>query len=206
MGSKLEQEAKFYLNNIAALEKKLVILGAKQEQPRILEINLRFDTPDRRLSDRFQVLRLRQDERARLTYKGPSDPESEVSARDELEVEISDLSTAQSILEALGFEVMVIYEKYRAAYVLDTVEISLDEMPFGTFCEIEGPDSESIQMAADKLGLDWEARSKLSYLSLFNLIKQNLNLVIENLDFNSFYGLKIHPEDFGLIAADQKIN
>ena len=203
MGSKLEQEVKFYLSDIAALEKKLVELGARQEQPRTHEINLRFDTPDRRLSDHFQALRLRQDERVRLTYKGPSDLEREVSAREELEVEVSDLGTAQAILESLGFEVLVMYEKYRAAYLLDGVEISLDEMPFGTFCEIEGPNTESIQETARKLGLDWQARSKLSYLALFSLIKENLNLEIQNLDFESFCGLEIQPEEFGMAAADR---
>jgi adenylate cyclase class 2 len=204
MGSKLEQEVKFYVSDIAALEKKLVEMGAKPEQPKTHEINLRFDTPDQRLSSRFQVLRLRQDTRARLTYKGPSDPERDISAREELEVEISDLGTAQAILESLGFEVLVMYEKYRAAYLLDEVEISLDEMPFGTFCEIEGPDTESIHKIAEKLGLDWEARSKLSYLALFSMVKENLNLEIHNLDFKSFSGLEIHQKDFGMSAADQE--
>jgi adenylate cyclase class 2 len=203
MGSKLEQEVKFYLSDLAALEQRLIVLGASQEQPRTHEINLRFDTPDRRLSDHFQALRLRQDERVRLTYKGPSDPEREVSAREELEVEVSDLGTAQAILESLGFEVLVMYEKNRAAYLLNGVEISLDEMPFGTFCEIEGPDTESIQEVAIKLGLDWEARSKLSYLALFSLVKENLNLEIQNLDFKSFNGSEILPEDFDMKAADQ---
>lgn len=203
MGSKLEQEVKFYLSDISALETKLIGLGATRVQPRSHEINLRFDTPDRRLSGRFQVLRLRQDTRARLTYKGPSDPEREVSAREELEVEVSDLGTAHAILESLGFEVMVMYEKYRTAYLLDGVEISLDEMPFGTFCEVEGPDTESIQVIAEKLGLDWEARSKLSYLALFSMVKENLNLDFHNLDFKSFTGIEIHPKDFGMRAADQ---
>jgi adenylate cyclase class 2 len=204
MGSKLEQEVKFCLSDLSALERKLVEMGAKREQPRTHEINLRFDTPDQSLSSRFHVLRLRQDTRARLTYKGPSDPEREVSARKELEVEISDLGTAQAILESLGFEVLVMYEKYRAAYLLDEVEISLDEMPYGTFCEIEGPDTESIHRIAEKLGLDWEARSKLSYLALFSIVKENLNLEIHNLDFKSFSGLEIQPKDFGMSAADQE--
>ncbi|MBM3136590.1 MAG: class IV adenylate cyclase [Chloroflexi bacterium] len=206
MGSKLEQEVKFYLNDLAALEKGLIELGATQEQPRTHEINLRFDTPDRRLSEKFQVLRLRQDKRARLTFKGPNNPEQEVSAREELEIDVSDLRTTQAILESLGFEVMVMYEKFRAAYLLEGVEISLDEMPFGTFCEVEGPDTESIQKAAVKLGLDWEARGKLSYLALFSMIKEKLNLEMNNLDFNSFIGLEIHPDDFGMKPADQSFD
>ena len=156
MGRKLEQEVKFYLPDPQAFEKRLLASGASLKQPRMLETNLRFDTPDRRLSKSFQVLRLRQDKLCRLTWKGAGDPAGEVSAREELEVTVSDLETARAILEGLGFEVMLVYEKYRSAWMLGEVEISLDEMPFGHFCEVEGPDIESIKNAAALLALDWE--------------------------------------------------
>jgi adenylate cyclase class 2 len=203
MGIKLEQEVKFYLNNLDSLEKKLKSLGAKLEQPRTPELNLRFDTNERSLSSSFQVLRLRQDTRARLTYKSASDPQREVSAREELEVEVGDLKTAQAILEALGFEVIVMYEKYRAAYLLDAVEISLDETPLGTFCEIEGPDTASIKNCAGKLNLDWKAHSKMSYLALFDLVKKNLNLDADNLDFESFKDVEVTAGDLGMRAGDE---
>jgi hypothetical protein len=35
------------------------------------------------------------------------------------------------------------------------------------------------------------------------MIKQNLNLEMNNLDFESFSGQEIHPDDFGMRAADQ---
>ncbi|HUV15206.1 MAG TPA: class IV adenylate cyclase [Pelolinea sp.] len=202
MGSKLEQEVKFYLNNLKALEEKLISLGAALKQPRTHEVNLRFDTPDRRLSGTFQVLRLRKDEKIRLTYKGASDPTREVSAREELEVEVSDFATAQAILESLGYEVMVMYEKFRSAFFLDGVEISLDEMPLGNFCEIEGADTHSIQQCAERLGLDWELRSKLSYLALFNIARQSLNLEATNLSFEAFEGVNLTSEDIGLVPAN----
>lgn len=202
MGSKLEQEAKFYLSRLSALEKRLITLGARMSQPRTLETNLRFDTPDRRLSNAFQALRLRLDTRARLTYKGASDPRQEVSARAELEVEVSDLQTAREILEALGFELMVMYEKYRTAYTLAGLEISLDEMPFGNFCEIEGPDAQSIRRCAESLGLNWAKRSKLSYLALFAQVKQVLGKEMRELSFSAFEGLTITPGHLGLQFAD----
>ena len=202
MGSKLEQEVKFYLNNLKALEEKLISLGASLKQPRTHEVNLRFDTPDRQLSGTFQVLRLRKDEKIRLTYKGASDPVREVSAREELEVEVSDFATTQAILESLGYEVMVMYEKFRSAFFLDGVEISLDEMPLGNFCEIEGADTHSIQQCAERLGLDWELRSKLSYLALFNIARQSLNLEATNLSFEVFEGVNLTSEDIGLVPAN----
>jgi adenylate cyclase class 2 len=202
MSDKIEQEAKFYIRDLAALEKRLAARGATLKQPRTLEKNLRFDTPDRRLSASYQALRLRQDRVCRLTYKGANDPHAQVSARRELEVEVSDLETAAAILEALGFQISVRYEKYRAAYQIGEVEVSLDEMPFGDFCEIEGPNPASIERAAGELGLDWDARSKLSYLVLFAELKRNLGLEISDLTFEAFAQLQINAWDLGLSAAD----
>jgi adenylate cyclase class 2 len=197
MSRKVEQEVKFYLNDFEAFEKRLVACGARLKLQRCLEINLRFDTPDRRLSSSFQTLRLRQDKICRLTWKGAGDPEGQVSAREELEVVVSDLDTARAILEGLGFELMLVYEKYRSAYMLGDVEVSLDEMPFGKFCEVEGPDIESIRSAAEQLGLNWEKRSTLSYLALFNNLKEKRGLAMRDLSFESFLGIKVDQQDLG---------
>ena len=197
MSRKVEQEVKFYLNNPRAFEEQLISSGARLKFERCLEINQRFDTPDRRLSSSFQALRLRQDKNCRLTWKGAGDPAGEVSAREELEVEVSDLYTARAILEGLGFELMLVYEKYRSAYMLGDVEISLDEMPFGNFCEVEGPDIDSIKGATELLGLDWEKRSTLSYLALFTNLKEKLGLIMRDLTFETFKDIKVQHQDLG---------
>jgi len=66
-----EIEVKFLISDLPALLEKLENLGAVELRPRVLEVNLRFDTHDRKLSDRAQVLRLRQDDQAILTFKSP---------------------------------------------------------------------------------------------------------------------------------------
>ncbi len=195
MSHKLEQEVKFYIHDLKAFEKRLISSGAHLKLERSLETNLRFDTPARRLSRSYQTLRLRQDKICRLTWKGAGDPEGEVSAREELEVEVSDLNTARAILEGLGFELMLVYEKYRSAYMLGEVEISLDEMPFGNFCEVEGPDIESIKNTAALLDLDWEKRSTLSYLALFTSLKAKLGLTMRDMTFDSFKNIKVLKQD-----------
>jgi len=63
------------------------------------------------------------------------------------------------------------YEKYRTSYKLDGVLVTLDEMPFGNFSELEGPDAESIRRVAEKLGVNWEARIADSYTALFAHLK-----------------------------------
>ena len=200
--NKLEQEAKFWISRLDQLEDRLRKLGAVEIHKRTFELNLRFDNTDRKFSREYKVLRLRQDQKAHLTYKGPGDPTSTIASRAEIEIEVSDFDTARRFLEALGYQVTVIYEKYRADFHLDNVEVTLDEMPYGTFSEIEGPDEKSIRSAAGKLGLNWEARSKLSYLAIFTALKQAYSLETQDLTFDAFAGQAITLEKIGLKPAD----
>jgi adenylate cyclase class 2 len=202
MRSEIEKEAKFYVRDLSKIEESIINLGSINTQPRVLESNFRYDTPDRSLSSSFQVLRLRQDSRARLTYKGPSDPRSEVSARLEYEVDVSDISVARRILEALGYEIITIYEKYRTSYLLDNAEISLDAMPFGNFIEIEGSDVHQIQRVAEKISLEWKNRSSLSYLRIFSSLKERMGLSMRDLTFKNFSGIDVKPEHLELQYAD----
>lgn len=197
----VEQEAKFYINDLPALEKHVQALGADLKHARVFECNLRFDFPDRRLAGKRHVLRLRQDERARMTFKGPMDTAHEVSARAEIEFEVSSFDNARALLEALGYEVSVMYEKYRTSYAFNECEITLDELPYGHFAEIEGPNVAAIKGVANLLGLHWEARSREGYLVLFERLRQG-GLAAQNLSFDEVRE-KVKAEDLGLQAADR---
>ncbi len=199
--TKEEQEVKFYLANRPAFERRLQQMGAQLVHARTLEMNLRFDTPDGTLARAFQVLRLRQDEITRLTFKGPMQPGKKVSVREEIEFEVSSFENAKAFLEALGYRVSIRYDKYRTTYRLAGVEVTLDELPYADFAEIEGPDTETIQAAANAMGLDWEARSLNSYLGLFSGLRQGQGLAAQNLTFEEVKQ-KYPAEAFGLIAAD----
>jgi adenylate cyclase class 2 len=197
-----ELEVKFYVSDLRLLEQRLIRLKAELVQPRTHEINLRFDTPKGDLSRAFQVLRLRQDSAARLTYKGPARVESGVRSRQEIEFVVSDFDAARALLEALGYQVVMIYEKYRSMYNLGQVHVTLDVLPYGDFVEIEGPDPESIREVNDRLGLDWEARAPESYVMLFDRLRREMNLPFQDLAFENFKNLDIPEHIFGLRAAD----
>jgi adenylate cyclase, class 2 len=196
-----ESEVKFWLADLPGFKLRLEKLGARLVAPRILEINLRFDTPDGALSRERRVLRLRKDAEVHLTYKGPARAGEDVSVRQEIEFEANSFEHARDFLLALGYQVNVIYEKYRTSYELDNVVIALDEVPFGNIAEIEGPDGASIQAAAARLGLDWAARSMDSYLQLFGCLQQ-AGLAAHNLSFAEFQGLAFKAEDVGMRPAD----
>jgi adenylate cyclase class 2 len=193
-----ELEVKFYLSDLPALRAHLEAVGAQLVQPRVHEINLRFDTPSGDLTCGYRVLRLRQDTEARLTYKGPGELVDGVRSRQEIEFTVSDFGTARLFLEALGYEVSVMYEKYRATYALRGVLVTLDEMPYGYFAEIEGPDGASIRKTAEVLGLDWERRILDSYIMLFDRLRERLGLVFRDLSFENFEKLTVTGEMLGI--------
>ena len=197
-----EIEVKFYLKDPEALVGRLEALGAVCEQTRIYEANLRFDTPDRELSRSLRALRLRMDSAARMTYKGPPLSDGGARLRQELEFTVSDFNTARALLEALGYQVIVMYEKYRTTYHLGQLIITLDEMPFGHFTEIEAPSGEQVHAAAVHLGLDWERRILDSYLVLFEQLKTRLGLSFNDLSFENFKELGITAADLNAVPAD----
>ena len=197
-----ELEVKFLLQNLDKVIKKLEEVGAILTQPRTYERNLRFDTPKRRLTQNEQVLRLRKDRNNLLTYKGPSENKDGVSARTEIEFTVGSFDKAQDLLEALGFQVSMIYEKYRTIYKLNDTLVTLDEMPFGIFAEIEGKDSITIQGVCNQLGLIWEQRTLLSYAQLFQIVKENLKQPFRDLTFENFAEIKVKPGDFDLLPTD----
>lgn len=197
-----EIEVKFFVLNLAAIQASLEKLNAHLEQPRTLELNLRFDTPDGSLAASRQTLRLRQDVQSVLTFKGPMKIQEGVGERQEIEFTVGDYFAARHFLEALGYGVNVIYEKFRAEYGLNGLHITLDEMPFGTYVEIEGPDAATIQDMAVSLGLDWTARVVDSYLALFGRLKSVRGFPFRDLTFANFAGLDIRPGDLGVRPAD----
>ncbi|MEL7645986.1 MAG: class IV adenylate cyclase [Anaerolineaceae bacterium] len=197
-----EIEVKFYLSEPECLRQRVIDAGAELVQARVFEQNLRFDTPEMRLRAQAQVLRLRQDQAAHLTFKGPGQLRGGVLERQEIEFEVSDFGAAGRLLEALGYRVYTSYEKYRESYRLGRVLIALDAMPFGFFAELEGPSAEDIRAAADALGLDWSKRLSTSYMDQFYALKARLNLDADALSFDAFRGLTVRAEDLDVQPAD----
>ena len=198
-----EIEAKFHVQNLRKIELRLLELKAQLIQPRVHEVNLRFDRSDGELRNSFRVLRLRQDDIARFTFKGPSvEKEGGILSRQEIEFEVGDFDSAKQFLEAIGFQVVVFYEKFRATYELNDTHIMLDELPYGSFIEIEGKNVQTIRSVADALGLNWEAMVKAGYHALFERVAGKYGLDVSKLSFENLEGVTIKTTDMGIVAAD----
>jgi adenylate cyclase class 2 len=200
----LEIEIKFYIADIDSIREKIRAVGAEW-QSRGFESNIRFDDETMRLTREKKLLRLRQDSRCRLTVKTPSD-DSDTGFKifRELEVTVSDSETMIAILAELGYFPRQVYEKERETYRFKQTELCLDMLPFGVFLEIEGEKGD-IRTAAEVLGLNWENRITANYLSLFSVLRKQLNLRFEDVTFENFRNSKIDEYRVREILNDKNL-
>ena len=198
-----EREIKFFVKDLEMMAQRLHICGADLTRERTLERNLRFDTADHSLQREGRVLRLRQDDRVRVTYKADARVEGGVIARTELEFTVDNFAVARRLFEALGYQVVVLYEKYRRTYRLGDVEVVLDELPMGNFVEIEAPNNVLIEGVAQMLGLDWSKGIATNYLGLFEIARSRRKFTFNDLTFENFRDIQLLPGDMGVEPADR---
>jgi adenylate cyclase class 2 len=202
----LETEAKFYVRDLNRIKSRLEELNARLIQERVLERNIRFDLPGTPLRAEGRVLRLRRDITTKLTYKSASTNEQGVLSREEIEFEVEDFEKAKRFLEALGYQKLVYYEKYRTTYILQpsegSIHIMLDELPYGNFVEIEGETVDAIRAIAEQLHLNWETAIPTSYHALFERVRRVLNRSMQDLSFAKFEQINVETGHLGVQAAD----
>lgn len=210
-----EIEAKFHVLDLDGIRARLQSLGARLVQERVLETNIRFDLPDGGLRSEGRVLRLRQDTEARLTYKSGSVNEQGALNRTEIEFVVEDFGKAKAFFEALDYQKLFYYEKYRTTYELQTsevlrdigglVHVMLDELPYGNFVEIEGEGVDSIRAVADRLGLRWDRAVPTSYHVLFDRVCAiHPELDSKELSFAALGGRNISVEELSITAGDEQ--
>jgi adenylate cyclase, class 2 len=192
----LEQEVKFCLADPDEIRRRLAEIGAEMYQGRVLETNVRYDTPDGALTRQGKVLRLRNAHHCILTYKQPetsSDSPSRTPVRRHLETEIilDDLAPIEHMLSGLGFQPIIRYEKYREVFRLASTLIMLDQLPFGNFAELEGQNLEELRRTAEQLGLVWNHALQTSYMGIFLTLKKTYKLSFLEATFQTFAGWNV---------------
>lgn len=191
----LETEVKIYVTKHDDIAQKIEKSGGKLLQERIYERNVRYDSEDKSLTGRGIVLRLREDNDVKLTYKEPGSIDRGIVTREELEVAVSDFDMMQAILGKLGFKPAMSYEKYRTTYRCHNTEVMLDELPYGNFIEIEG-NADDIEYVLKALGLDNAERRQDSYAKLFDYVKHHLGLEFNDLTFENFEDIDVPESAF----------
>lgn len=186
----LEIEVKFHPPEIKPIRDRMLAMGATH-CGRVFETNVRFEDTSKSFKKRGILLRLRKDDRIRLTFKStPPRPDAQFKVHQELEVELGDFDACYSILEGLGFHPEQSYEKWRETFVLNNTNLLIDTMPYGVFLEIEGQKSD-IRNIADRLGLKWEERILLNYLEIFEILQREEGLTFRDITFENFKAIHL---------------
>jgi adenylate cyclase class 2 len=166
----IETEIKFRVAEIGALVLRLRESGFNLDTPRAFESNVLYDTSNRDMRARTEILRLRSYAgRWTVTHKRLPDSglgEDRHKHRVETETEVSNGDALAEIFQALGLVAAFRYEKWRSEWNDGTGHCVIDETPIGDYAELEGP-AEWIDQVAPRLGIASSDYITLSYGRLF---------------------------------------
>jgi adenylate cyclase class 2 len=180
-----EIELKVPVADVIYLQSRLPQLGFHLDTPRTFEHNTLYDTPNRDLRGRREILRIRQyGSLCTITHKRQPDQQVPVDTtrykiRIETETAIAEGHAMAEILLQIGYTPAFVYEKYRTEWShttgphSETAHLVIDETPIGNYAELEGPTAWIDQTLAalnidpatcitdsyGKLFLDWRART-----------------------------------------------
>ena len=182
----IETEIKFRISDLSSLAQRLPAAGFRVETPRSFESNVLYDTPDRQMRARTEILRIRSYAgRWVLTHKRlpPGTPaESRHKQRIETETAIADGDALAALFLALGLVAAFRYEKWRTEWSDGEGHCVVDETPIGNYAELEGT-PEWIDRTSRNLGVDPAEYLTLSYGRLFELWRQQHGSSAEQLTF-----------------------
>lgn len=151
-----EIEAKFLNINTEQLRTVLRDAGATCTQPMRTMSRKIYDFPDNRLGETYNGwVRVRNEgDKTTLSYKQLND--RTVEGTKEVSLTVDDFNAAAHFLDRIGLEQKSYQETKRESWVLDGVEIEIDEWPWvQPYVEIEAPDVASLQAVVSKLGYDY---------------------------------------------------
>jgi adenylate cyclase, class 2 len=166
----IETEIKIKVDDLPGLAGRLQAAGFSLHTERAFESNVLYDTPDRRMRARTEILRIRRyNGRWTVTHKKlPEDgPGLDTHKhRIEIESEVTDGHAFEEIFTSLGLVPVFRYEKWRTEWSDGTGHCVVDETPVGDYAELEGS-PEWIDRVAESLGLSAGDYITLSYGRLF---------------------------------------
>ena len=187
-----EIELKFCVADTEALRSAADGLGFRLVTERTFESNTLYDSADRQLLGRRQILRLRKyGARSTVTHKRQADGgdgDLRYKTRIETESLVEDGDALAEVFKQLGYDPVFRYEKFRTEWEMEEGHLVLDETPIGVWAELEGPPA-WIDAMLERLCIAPELQSTESYGKLFLRWKAKTGSAAENLTFTEIAAL-----------------
>lgn len=174
-----EVEAKFLGINPPTVRAKLRAGGAKLIQPERLMRRKNFDYDDKRLQKVGGWVRVRDEaDKVTLSYKQLND--RSLHGTKEVTLTVDEFDKTCTFLTAIGLDSYSYQETKRESWMLDGVEVELDQWPWiPPFIELEGKDEAALKAAAQALGLDWSqalhGSVETAYQAYYNLTEDEID-------------------------------
>jgi adenylate cyclase class 2 len=184
----IETEIKFRVDDVANLARRLEAAGFRVLTARNFESNVLYDTPDRQMRSRTEILRIRSYAgHWTLTHKrlpAHGHGEDRHKHRVETETGIADGNSLAELFVSLGLVAAFRYEKWRTEWEDGEGHCVVDETPIGNFAELEGS-AEWIDRAAARLGVSQSEYNTLSYGRLFDQWRERHQSDAQDLTFTA---------------------
>lgn len=144
MPIEIEKKYRISKGQRRTIEKRLRALRSKP-RPVEFEENILYRGPNLKTGRR--ALRLRRvNGHALLTFKERFPSKASIKHQTENEARVIDADATHAILNSLGYEPALLYEKRRTLWKVGKAKVVIDELPFGLFMEIEASEEEILRV------------------------------------------------------------
>ncbi len=170
----METEIEAIFTNVdkGEVRTKLHELGAELVCPERLQKRKNYDPP----TDKGWIRVRDEGNKVTLTYKRMEN--RSIDGMKEINIVVDDFDTTDSFLQTIGIPVKSYQETKRESWLLNGVEIEIDEWPWlPPFVEIEGDSIERVEKAAKKLDFDMK---DATYGAVNNLYAEKYKLNKDN--------------------------
>lgn len=164
----IEYEATFTNINKDEVRSKLKQAGAKLIKPEFMQKRVVFNLPTGHEID-GGWLRVR-DEGDKITTSLKVVKNGKIEDQKEICLEVDNFDNAVMFLQKIGCEKKAYQESKRELWILDNVEITIDEWPWlEPFVEIEGKSEAAVKQASHKIGFDYNQALFCAADKLYNM-------------------------------------
>lgn len=151
---KIEYEATFPNINKDEIRQRLKESGADLTRPEFMQKRVTLNLPEGH-EIKGGWLRVR-DEGEKITMTLKVVDGDKIENQKEIILKIDDFEEAVKFLETMGCQKKSYQETKREIWILDDVEIAIDEWPFlEPYVEVEGKSEEAVKAVSEKIGFDY---------------------------------------------------
>ena len=178
---KIEYEATFTNIDKEEIRARLREAGATLVRPEFLMKRVVFELPTgHEIPGGW--LRVR-DEGDKITMSLKVVNGNKIENQKEIQVVIDNFSEGVSLLENLGAERKALQESRRELWLLDEVEVTIDEWPYlEPYVEVEGNNEEAVKVVSKKIGFDYD---KALFCSVDYLYNKKYGVPLETINHNT---------------------